>query len=77
MSNRADILRGMDKQGRVIVQRLRREGWSVEITSGNHVKLTHPGGGVVIASLTSSDRFAWRRLERNIAQVEAGQATTS
>jgi predicted RNA binding protein YcfA (HicA-like mRNA interferase family) len=66
----------MDKQGRVIVKRLQREGWAVEITSGNHVKLTHPGnGGVVIASLTSGDRFSWRRLERNIAQVEAGLPT--
>jgi len=68
--------RGMRKEQRDIVRRLIREGWTAEVTGGGHVKLVHPNGGVVYTSMSSSNRWSWRRLQRNVEQVERGERPT-
>ena len=53
---------GADK----VIREIRREfvGWTVERTSGGHLRFRHPGGASVIAPLTSSDY-------RNLTQLRA------
>ena len=45
-------------------------GWGVEMTGGNHLKLTHPRAGVVYAALTPSDHRSRRNLAAQIRRAE-------
>jgi len=72
----AHTLNGMTKEHRTVVRDALKRGWTMEVTGGGHVKLTHPNGGVVYTAMSCSNRFSWKRLRHNIGQVERGQRPT-
>ena len=72
----ARLLRGiMPKEYRDVVRDALKRGWELSITGGNHVKLTHPSGRIVIGALTSSDHRSVRNMQRHIRRVEEGRPT--
>lgn len=50
------------KEFRQLLQRVERLGCEVVLTRGNHVKVTTPSGGHVIASYTMSDPRGMKNL---------------
>jgi hypothetical protein len=62
------------KEMREILRILRREGYAVAVTGGNHYRITHPQMvGVVIASATPSDpkhkQALWATIRRQRRRV--------
>lgn len=57
-------MRAMDKEVRKALRRAEDEGWDVAISRSNHLHITHPDYGLVVAALTpSSDgTFAVKQL---------------
>jgi predicted RNA binding protein YcfA (HicA-like mRNA interferase family) len=47
-------------------------GWTVHRTRGGHVRLKHPGGGLVVASSTPSD---WREVRNTVARMARAERT--
>ena len=52
----ADCLRGVSKDLAKLGRRLRREGWTVELTGGNHVRWRAPDGWIYFSGYTPSPR---------------------
>lgn len=56
-----------------VVREVESEGWTLEMTGGNHVKWLHPSGAFVYGASTPSDRRAWAnhlsRLRRARARI--------
>ena len=52
------------KDMNLVLNRLVKEGWA--ITKNTHGRLTHPSGGYITFSLTPSDKYAYRQLERDV-----------
>jgi len=52
-----------------------RSGWTASLTRNSHVRLSHPGGAIVIASGSPSDRRAAAQLaadlRRALRRIEA------
>lgn len=64
-------LRGItNSDAREVVRGLLKEGWTVKVTGGTHIRLTHPKGGSITTSCTGGSyqaihlRGDIRRLER-------------
>lgn len=59
-----------------IPSRIRREleeiapGWVISLTRGNHIRLTHPAGPVVVTALTPSDHRSRKNLRSMIRRYE-------
>lgn len=51
---------------REIFLSLERQGWRIEITKKNHLKLFSPEGGIVVASGTPSDWRAMMQLRADL-----------
>lgn len=60
-------LRGMQKDLADIVRSCESQGWAVEYTKGNHVRLLPPnGGGAVVTAATPSDRRGALNLKQQL-----------
>jgi predicted RNA binding protein YcfA (HicA-like mRNA interferase family) len=70
------LISGIKGEHRKLIRQLVRRGWTVSMTGGNHVRVTHPSGRSVFTAATSSDVRAWRHFARNVRQIEAGEPTT-
>jgi predicted RNA binding protein YcfA (HicA-like mRNA interferase family) len=47
-----------------VINRLVKEGWV--LTKNGHGRITHPNGGYITFSITPSDKYAYRQLERDV-----------
>lgn len=50
-----------------VIKRLIKDGWT--FTKNTHGRLTHPSGRYITVSLTPSDRYAYRQLERDVRRM--------
>lgn len=58
------------KQIKVLIGKLRRQGWTVEVTRGStHWKAVSPGGDRVNFSFSPSDRNAPKAIMRDLKRV--------
>jgi predicted RNA binding protein YcfA (HicA-like mRNA interferase family) len=48
----------------------RKRGWQIETTPGNHLRLTHPRGGLVFAPTTPSDHRGLKNLMAELRRQE-------
>lgn len=55
------------KDMNVVVARLIKQGWVY--TAGPHGRLTHPSGKYLTFSMSPSDKYAFRQLERDVKRL--------
>lgn len=55
-----------------LLQEIKRiaPGWRVELTNGNHLRLTHPSGGIIHTAYSPSDHRARRNLAAHVRRYE-------
>ena len=62
-----------------VVSALVKDGW--EFTRNTHGRVTHPSGKFITFSMTPSDKYAYRQLERDVKrllkQLEKKDETTN
>lgn len=51
----------------VVVARLIKQGWV--FTAGAHGRLTHPSGKYLTFSMSPSDKYAFRQVERDVKRL--------
>jgi predicted RNA binding protein YcfA (HicA-like mRNA interferase family) len=58
-----------------VVDRLVKQGW--EFTPGAHGRVTHPSGKYLTFSMSPSDKYAFRQLERDVRRLlkQLGEAS--
>jgi hypothetical protein len=52
------------KDMNIVLNRLVKEGWV--LSKNVHGRVTHPSGGFITFSITPSDKYAYRQLERDV-----------
>jgi predicted RNA binding protein YcfA (HicA-like mRNA interferase family) len=55
------------KDMNVVVAKLIKQGW--EFTAGAHGRITHPSGKYLTFSMSPSDKYAFRQLERDVRRL--------
>lgn len=55
------------KDMNVVVARLIKQGWVY--TAGAHGRLTHPSGKYLTFSMSPSDKYAFRQVERDVKRL--------
>lgn len=50
-----------------VVSDLVKKGWT--FTPGTHGRITHPNGSYLTFSMTPSDKYAYRQLERDVRRL--------
>ena len=63
-------LRGLPDRQRQFVLDLIRRGWTLKVTGGGHLKLTHPSGNFVFLSRTPSDWRGIKNLQSQVRKIE-------
>lgn len=61
----------MSSDLRILVRRLRRQGWTAEITKGGHRRFTSPEGEVVFGPFSPSDHRAIRNMVARLRRAGA------
>lgn len=52
------------KDMNTVLNRLVKQGWV--LSKNVHGRVTHPSGGFITFSITPSDKYAYRQLERDV-----------
>lgn len=55
------------KDMNLVVAKLVKQGWT--FTAGAHGRVTHPSGHYLTFSMSPSDRYAFRQLERDVRRL--------
>jgi predicted RNA binding protein YcfA (HicA-like mRNA interferase family) len=50
-----------------VVEKLVKEGWTY--SQNTHGRITHPSGRYLTISITPSDKYAYRQLERDVRRL--------
>lgn len=56
-----------------VLRELEEGGWSLDVTGAGHVRWQHPGGAMVYAAGTPSDRRAWANHLANLRRARRRQ----
>ena len=64
------MIRGASKDMRKLIKELKPEGWTAELTRGDHIALVHPRYGKVFCSQTPSDRRALQNIRQEIRAAQ-------
>lgn len=59
------------KDFKQLAKRLKRDGWEIEYSRGQHIKLTGPNGELVFHSASPGDQNALHSLRREIRHAQA------
>lgn len=59
----------MSREIKELTRELERDGWTVEKTKGQHLRLTHPAGYLYFCSATASDHRAIKNIRADINRL--------